>query len=311
MEKISEIAPKVVGEFVVSKRKLKQAEAIEIVRTKRESGQQDLMFGSRPFILCGLPVRRPPKTQLEHIRHNGKFFLRITGDPKFGLPFGQDRLLPLWVADLAFRQQSRVIIFDSAATILKRFDLPQDGRYYKRLVEGFKRIFTATIFFGTEEQLQKSECDWNRSHFFDRLKVWYSPNTNLHQTQLPGDEFQNVVVLSEHFYNEVKEHPVPVDLNVVKAMVTCPAQLDFYCWLVWRCYTVKGVAKIPLAESGGLMGQLGISEKTNIRDFRKQIRKWLDMTRLLWPECPASLSPTGEYLRVAHRKAISAGNLTR
>ena len=30
------------------------------------------------------------------------------------------------------------------------------------------------------------------------------------QTQLP--EFKNVIVLSEHFFNEIKEHPIPVDL---------------------------------------------------------------------------------------------------
>jgi hypothetical protein len=33
---------------------------------------------------------------------------------------------------------------------------------------------------------------------------------SLQQTQLP--EFKNVIVLSEHFFNEIKEHPIPVDL---------------------------------------------------------------------------------------------------
>ena len=48
------------GEFVVSRYRLKQADGIALVRSNRENGQQSLAFTSRPFILCGLPVRKPP-----------------------------------------------------------------------------------------------------------------------------------------------------------------------------------------------------------------------------------------------------------
>jgi hypothetical protein len=47
------------GEFLVSRYRLRQAEGISLVRANREKGQQSLAFASRPFILCGLPVRRP------------------------------------------------------------------------------------------------------------------------------------------------------------------------------------------------------------------------------------------------------------
>jgi hypothetical protein len=48
-----------------------------------------------------MELRRPPGTQLLHSRRNGRFCLDITGHPQFGLPFGQDRLIPIWVATLA------------------------------------------------------------------------------------------------------------------------------------------------------------------------------------------------------------------
>lgn len=41
------------GEFVVSKRKLRQAEAVQMVRANREVGTQSLGFASRPFVLLG------------------------------------------------------------------------------------------------------------------------------------------------------------------------------------------------------------------------------------------------------------------
>ena len=55
------------------------------------------------------------------------------------VPFGQDRLLLIWIASMATWQKTRAIRFRSAA-ILETFGLPKDGRYYKRLIAGFERI---------------------------------------------------------------------------------------------------------------------------------------------------------------------------
>ena len=46
------------------------------------------------FAVCGIPLLRPPAHQLTHTRRNGKLTLDIVGHPRFGLPFGQDRLIP-------------------------------------------------------------------------------------------------------------------------------------------------------------------------------------------------------------------------
>src|SRR5215469_2089668 len=73
------------------------------------------------------------------------------------VPYGQDRLIPIWVATLAVIQRSRNIHFQSAAEILDFFHLPKDGPHYRRIVEGFQRLFAATIFFGTEGQPQRAE----------------------------------------------------------------------------------------------------------------------------------------------------------
>ncbi len=146
-------------EIFVSRRRWRKLASFEVVTMKREEGRQDLAFNSRPFVLCGLPIRRPAKTVLEYTRQNGRFFLNITGHPRFGLPFGQDRLIPIWVATLALRQGDRVIRFETASQILDTFGLAKDGKTYRRLVEGFKRVFAATIFFGTEQQRQTFVAD--------------------------------------------------------------------------------------------------------------------------------------------------------
>jgi len=291
-------------EITVSKRRSRKLAGFQLVTMKREEGRQELAFNSRPFVLCGLPIRRPPRPMLEYTRQNGKFFLNIAGHPRFGLPFGQDRLIPIWVATLALRQGDRTIRFDTASQILETFDLPRDGKTYRRLVEGFKRVFAATIFFGTEEQRDKAVfVDWGRFHFFDRMQVWFT--REVQQPALPGEEFQNVVVLSEQFWKEIQQHPIPVDLNVVRALADSPGNLDFYMWLAWRCWTAsEDEERIPLFGESGLAGQLGTPEYSRARRFRQRIVQWMGTVHALWPDCPAVLAPDKEHLLVHPSRAI-------
>ena len=44
----------------ITKLRLKQLDAIQLVREQRENGKQELAYHARPFVLCGLPLRRPP-----------------------------------------------------------------------------------------------------------------------------------------------------------------------------------------------------------------------------------------------------------
>ena len=50
-----------------------QAESIQLVRDRRNAANQELGFASRPFVLCGLPVRCPPRSTLVYERRNGLF----------------------------------------------------------------------------------------------------------------------------------------------------------------------------------------------------------------------------------------------
>ena len=189
---------------------MKQVESVLLVREQRAWQRQKLAFQARPFVLCGLPLRRPPPTQLSYARRNGNFFLQIVTHPDFGLPFGQDRLIPIWVATLALRQKSRQVHFDSAAQMLDFFRLPKDGFLYRRLVEAFKRIFGATIFFGTEEQSRpKAVIDWARFHFLDHVQLWYNMGSQCSDGQ--AELHENVITLSEVFYNEIDRHRIPVE----------------------------------------------------------------------------------------------------
>jgi hypothetical protein len=286
----------------VSVRTLKGAEMVTAVRTERDAGKQKLAYNSRPFVLCGLPLRRPPKNVLLHVRRNGQFFLQVAGHPMWGLPFGQDRLIPIWLATIAKQQDSRVIRFRSGAEILEQFGLPNSGKVYRRLAEGFRRIFASTMFFGTETALKKEAVwDWTRFHYIDRLQLWFTKETN--QQTLEGDDFVNQVQLSEAFWKELKAHPIPIEKSVIREFAQAPGLLDLYMWLSWRCYTAKGEVVIPLFGKYGLVSQLGMAEQSPKR-FRQTLRAWLERIRVFWPECPAYVSDEGDCFIVNHAKAV-------
>src|SRR4051812_27079656 len=59
-------------------------ERIQLVRQNREQATQTLCFNSRPFVLCGLPVRRLPKDQLLYERRNGRFVNKCRRQQHFG-----------------------------------------------------------------------------------------------------------------------------------------------------------------------------------------------------------------------------------
>jgi len=172
----------------------------------RDEQQRQRAYAARPFVLCGIPVRRPSKSTLEYSRQNGRFQLRVIGDPEYGLPFGQDRLLLIWIASLATWQKSHIVRFKSAASILESFGLAKDGRYYKRLIAGFERIFYATLFFSSDQQNSERVVIERHSFRFVRgVRLWCNENGNP-----PGESAENMIVLSEEFWEEVRAHPIPV-----------------------------------------------------------------------------------------------------
>jgi hypothetical protein len=280
----------------ITKRTLKHLEAIQLVRDQRETGTQELAYNARPFVLCGIPLRRISQEQLTYTRHNGRFLLEITAHPRYGLPYGQDRLIPIWVATLAVQQKSRAVHFSSAAQLLEFFRLPKDGPHYRRMVEGFQRVFAATIFFGTEQQPERTTVvDLARFQFFDRMQLWF--NTTEQQQPLLAENFDNLITLSNPFYREIDEHRIPIEREVVAALAHVPGVLDFYVWLVWKSWTVNGrPVSIPLVAEHGLNRQLGSAEYAQPRLFRFKIRTWLHHVKSLWPQCPAVLSADGQSL---------------
>lgn len=127
------------------------------------------------------------------------------------------------------------------------------------------------------------------------MQLWF--NVGEEQIPSPSHDVENEIVLNEAFYREIDEHRIPVEREAVAALAHAPGVLDFYMWLVWKSWTVKGhPAKVPLVAPNGLSEPLESVIYTHPRLFRFKIRAWLRQVRALWPECPATISPNGDSI---------------
>jgi hypothetical protein len=303
MEDAGSVLRRVHGDLVVSKRQLEKAKGIELVRLNREQTSQTLCFSSRPFVLCGLPVRRLPPNQLLYERRNGRFVLQLAGHPDYGVPFGQDRIVPIFLATLAVQQKSQVIRFRSASEMLGAFGMHKGGKEYRRLIGAFERIFGATMFFGTDTLKPGAKVvHRSRFNFLREATIWYSRDEN--QPAL-SEAFENVIVLSDEFYQEIVEHPIPTDMDAVRVLSSAPATLDLFMWLSYRCFAAKGEELVPIFGPRGLAAQLGNVEYARPRRFREKLEDWLRAIHGMWPECPARISADGSALIVNRAAAVA------
>ena len=216
------------------------------------------------------------------------------------MPYGQDRLVLLWLATQAVRHRTPVVRFGSAAEILVEWGMPTNGSHYHWLQDAFLRVFGSTIFFGTKDEQAEAEVwDTSRGHFLDHMRLWFRND------RAPESRCQeNIVTLSPAFWDELRAHPIPVDTEVIRALANNPGCLDLHTWLTWRCYQARDIQRIPLFGHMGLTSQLGVQEYARERKFRERLRLWLYLVRLYWHTCPARIAKNGAFLELNNATAI-------
>ena len=213
MEHIKETITKIAG---------KKIQAIELVRQSREVGKQELAYNGRPFVLCGLPLRRPPKSQLIHERRNGELFLEVVADPRYGLPFGQDRLIPILVS------LDRLKAGKPCGPVpIRRGDPCEHSvsqtavRHTKDCSESFMRVMQSRISFGRKGR----RLDIAHYEYFERMQLW-NVKDDPNQPAL-DEQFDTVIHLSPKFLEGLEVHPIPLDMNVIRELSSAPGILRY------------------------------------------------------------------------------------
>ena len=196
----------------------------------------DLSFMARLMALCSLP-RANPGRRLQYKRFNGPYTLIMTAVGKTGLPFGNlPRLLLAWVSTEAVRTQSRELFLGtSLSEFMRKLDLVPVGGGSRgertRVHKQMKRLFNAHIHLAYEDRQVSASVN---APLASRTEFWWNPNRP-HGHAL----WENRIELGEKFFQEIVSHPVPLDMNILKALRRSPLGLDLYLWLTCRTFSLK------------------------------------------------------------------------
>ena len=248
----------------------------------------DLGFMARLLALCSLP-RSNPGDRLQYKRVNGPFTLYMTASGGNKLPFGNlPRLILAWVCTEAVRTQSRTLILGpSLAKFMKTLGVYSSGGGNAgiKLRNQMRRLFGCTITLiykeGNEEQFVNSPIA-------ARGKYWWNPDNN---SALPG--WNSTIVIGEDLFNEIISHPVPLDMNTLKALKRCSLGLDLYLWLVYRTFVLRAPLRLTWRQ---LYHQFAAHpdnahNKKTIQNFRVQVLRELKKIKVAWPELNYSTAP--------------------
>ena len=248
----------------------------------------DLGFMGRMMALCSLP-RTNPGDRHQYKRVNGpyKLIMTATGDTK--LPFGNfPRLILAWVSTEAVRTQSRVLILGSSlAGFMRTLGVYSSGggREHTKLRNQMDRLFNAHVSLIYEDKRGKATVN---SQIADSTVFWWNPKR-------PDERslWKSKIELSEKFFNEIIEHPVPLDMNTLKALKRSSLGLDLYLWLTYRIFTLTNPQQITWRQ---VYRQFGAhpdkaSDKVTVQAFRRKVLRELKKIKLAWKDLNYATAP--------------------
>jgi hypothetical protein len=243
-----------------------------------------LGFLARAMVQATLPHRRVEGNEYE--RRNGAFHLSLMAPAKFGLPYGSvPRLLLAWLTTEAVRTRSRELeLGDSLSAFMRGLGLSVTGgkRGYIRTVKGqMQRLFASTITCTYEDRDRSDELGFRIT---DQSTLWWHPKSP-EQAAL----WRSTVTLSEKFYTEVINRPVPVDMRALRALRQSPLALDLYAWATYRTSYLNRQTTIPWA---ALAAQFG-SDYGRLRDFKAALVAELRKVEIVYPDLRAAPGDDG------------------
>ena len=289
-----------------------------------------LGFMARALVIATMPYKdqkNPDGTPKESFtRQNGDFKLRIVAGYEGGIPFGiYPRLLMSWVTTEAVRKQSPVLeLGDSLRRFLRDvLDVRSTSGGQRgtgtRVTEQMRRLFGALITVQYPGTLNKNGFTLKNVLIADQLEL-AEDETVLWTPQATHEvgQWQSKVKLTDGFFQECINNPIPIDLRAFKALRGSPLAMDVYTWITYRMSYLRTVSRPISWES--LMLQFGagygISLPNNtqafrqaVLDFKRNFLKALKLVQIVYPEAKVEVNDMGLVLlpSTTHVRALGAG----
>ena len=247
----------------------------------------DRGFIARMMALCSLP-RTNPGNRHRYVRRNGPYTLIMYSSGENKLPFGNfPRLILAWICTEAVRTRSRELVLGrSLAKFMRELGIySSGGREQTKLRNQMKRLFGCTV------QLTYKDANVERfvnSPIAESGEYWWNPRRP-DQPSL----WDSKIELSEKFFNEIIQHPVPIDMNTLTALKRCSLGLDLYLWLTYRTFTLRSPLRLTWQQVYRQFGPNpnNIATHDAVQNFRRRILRELKKIKLAWPDLNYATEP--------------------
>ena len=241
------------------------------------------------FAMTSLPHKRIEEALWRRHGHRTTLLVESgrTGEGEWiGVPYGSvARLILLYLQTEAIRSNNpEVELGRSMHAWLSRMGISAGGKNYKLVSEQARRISACRLTFLTE--IPGAELRQNGA--FVQNAITLTAAADRRQRAL----WQDSVRLDDGFWRSLREHPVPVREEAVRAIGARSLALDVYIWLAYRLHALNRPVAITWT---AVHAQFGAGFKA-ARQLKPTFKEALGLALAVYPEARIEIDVSGVVL---------------
>ena len=257
------------------------AEIVSGYGTDEDVGSPSFLYSG--WCLTALPHSQIPEDQPWELTNGNMTLLvepgrrvRTGGGSEFvGVPYGATaRLLLVYLQTQALCTKSRhVELGSSMRAWFERLEKVPGGKSYKLVRDQAERIAMAKFSFQSERDGVRAV---RNTTIVEEGLLFAEGRNDTRQQSL----FKEGVVLSEAFFNALREHAVPLEVRALRQIRTSSLAIDAYAWLAFRLRSLKKPTPITWVALHAQFGR-GYGQRSA---FKRAFRKALKDALAVYPE---------------------------
>lgn len=242
------------------------------------------------FAMTSLPHKRVDEAVWEREGYRTTLLIesgRTRQKALIGVPYGSvARLILLFLQTEAIRTGSpEVILGRSLNRWIERMDLTPGGKTRQLVAEQARRISACRLTFFTDKA---GGGELRSNGAFVRDTISLAGVIDETQTTL----WQDRVRLDEGFWKSLREHPVPVREEAIRAIGTRSMAIDVYIWLAYRLHSLIASTSVSWP---AIYGQFGAGFGLQ-KHLKRPFVEALGIALAVYPEASVDVGRDGLIL---------------
>jgi hypothetical protein len=265
-------------------------QAIDAAASMMSEERSGLGITHAGFAMTSLPHKRADEAIWEREGYRTTLLIesgRTRHKTLIGIPYGSvARLILLFLQTEAIRTGSpEVVLGRSLNRWIERMDLTPGGKTRQLVAEQARRISACRLTFFTERE---GGGELRSNGAFVRDAISLSGVIDEAQPTL----WQDRVRLDEGFWKSLREHPVPVREEAIRAIGTRSMAIDVYIWLAYRLHSLSASTSVSWP---AIYGQFGAGFGLQ-KHLKRPFTEALGIALAVYPEARVDVGNEGLVL---------------